>query len=141
MQIFNYQKTWKPVDFTVYFSFVKWPLLTGLALEVIFRLLANRPGAGFWFGQQESLVWILRIAVFIFIGWQALNNFGRHLIISAISGAVAGGAIGLIIALLRFLGGIRIWKFFNLVTETTLAALVGAVVVSLAVYSLSLRNK
>lgn len=141
MQIFNPQKTWEPIDFTVYFSFVKRPLLIGLVLEIFFRLLANRPGTGFWFDQQELLVWILRIMVFIFIGWRALNNFGNHLIISAISGAVAGGAIGLIIAWLRFLGGIKIWKFFNLITETALAALAGAVVVSSAVCLLSFKNK
>ena len=141
MEIFNRDKTWEPIDFTVYFSFVKWPFLTGLVLEIILRLLANRPGAGFWFDRQEILVWILRILVFVFIGWKTLRSFGKHMIISAISGAVAGGAIGIIIALLRFLGGIRIWKFFNLVTETPLAALVGAVVVSLAVYILSFSNK
>ena len=79
MNLYQNNKTWEPIDFTVYFSFVKWPFLIGLILEIIFRFLANRPGTGFWFDQQEVLAWVLRIVVFIFIGWRVLNNFGKSL--------------------------------------------------------------
>jgi len=128
-------KNWEPVDFTIYFAFIRWVVLSALVLEIILRFWLDKSG------NLEIISWAIRLIAFIFLGWRSFAKFGRSLAVGAIAGISSGAAIGLVIALFRFLDGIKIWKFFNLLTETTLTALVGGAVAALAVYLLSFKKR
>ena len=46
-------KTWDSVDFTIYFSFIKWWVILAVVLEIIFRFWAGGLGIGLFFEQME----------------------------------------------------------------------------------------
>ena len=133
-------KIWEPIDFTVYFSFIKWPVLAILVLEIAFRIWSGKFSAGLLFEQREIIIWLMRIAIFAFLGWRVIKNFGSSIAISAIAGSLAGFVVGLMIALYRFGDGFQVWKIFNLITETTLVIVVGALIAVLMVFILGFKN-
>lgn len=131
----NYSpKIWQPIDFTIYFAFIRWLVAWLLILEITFRFFINRLGAGWFFDEQEIIAWILRLALFVFLGFRVRKNFGRSAAVAAISGALSGFVVGLVIAFFRFFNGFKIWKFFNLITETTLNVIVGSLAAILVIY-------
>jgi ABC-type amino acid transport system permease subunit len=79
-------------------------------------------------------MWIIRLVAFIYIGWRVGKTYGEAPPLASLAGTIAGLIIGLAAALLRLSGGFRVWKLFNLITETTLAAIVGCLAVFLVVY-------
>ncbi|MFA5029735.1 MAG: hypothetical protein WC518_03235 [Patescibacteria group bacterium] len=135
------KKTWEPIDFTVYFSFIKWWLLLALILELAFRSWSRNFEAGIIFSQNELLAWIIRLIIFLLIGWRVIKVFGRSLPIAAIAGGCAGLVIGLVVAIFRLFDGFQLWKLFNLITETVLVAVVGALVPLLVVFIFHSKNK
>ncbi|MBI5765725.1 hypothetical protein HZA71_00680 [Candidatus Falkowbacteria bacterium] len=134
-------KIWEPIDFTIYFSFLKWLVAVALLLEIIFRWRAGVLAGGFLFDKMEIIMWIFRFFVFAFLGWRVFKNFGHSLAVAAMAGALAGFIIGLAVSLFRFFAGVKIWKFFNLITETTLVVLLGVLVSISVVYILSLKMR
>ena len=133
-------KTWEPIDFTIYFSFIKWWVVLALVLEIVFRFWASGLNAGLFFEQLEIFAWIIRIIFFTILGWRVIINFSYSAPIALIAGACSGGFIGLVIAVLRFFSGLAVWKFANIITETTLAAIVGSLVLFLMAYVFNLRD-
>ena len=140
MEGISRQKIWEPIDFTIYFKFVRWPVLIALILELLFRFWAGGLGSGLLFDQMEAISWIIRIATFMVIATKSAKNFGKHASIAAISGILSGFVIGLVISLSRFLDGVRIWNFFNIITETITVAVVGSLVAIFAIYISSIKK-
>ena len=133
-------KIWEPIDFTVYLSFIQWKLVIYLIWEIGLRLVAGLIVGGWLFDNLEIIAWLSRLVFFGWLGYQSWKSFGRVSPIAAISGTLSGFAIGLIAALSRFIEGFKIWKFFNLVTETTLVTLVGCLVAVLVIYILGFKK-
>lgn len=137
MENINRHKNWEPIDFTVYFDFIKWPIVILIVAQIIFHFLLGKVEL---LSGREWLDWLLRLAVFGYIGWQSFKLFGESKAVAAISGGVAGLLAGLFLGLYRFFEGVAIWKFFNLITESITVGLVGALVVLLTVYLLTIKN-
>lgn len=133
-------KIWEPIDFTVYFKLIKWPVLIALILEISFRYLADRLGSGILFNQVELISWFIRIITFAFISRRAISNFGHSAAIASISGILSGFVIGFVISLYRFGSGVPWWKFFNVITETITVTVVGSLVAIFIVYISSIKN-
>lgn len=136
----KYQKTWEPVDFTVYFKFIRWPVIIGLVLEILFRFWAAKLGSGILFEQVEIISWIIRLGVFVNLAIRSTKNFGFSAPIAMISGVMSGTLIGFIIAWYRFIDGAKLWKFFNIITETSIVAVVGSLVAILIVYVSNIKK-
>lgn len=134
------EKNWEPIDFASYFSFVKWFLVLMIVIELVFRFWSSGFDGGIIANQRENIIWFLRVCFFVFLGWRAGKVFEAHPAIGAISGSIAGFFMGLVSALWRFFDGFKVWKFFNLLTETFLLLLVGAVISALAVYVFNFKK-
>lgn len=125
---------WEPINFVFYLNFVKWPVLAAIAVEIILRLVFLNFFDDILSDKVDLLMWAVRLAVFIFIGRQIAKTYGEVPQLGALSGLMAGGVIGLAVALFRFYESFHAWKIFNLLTETTLTAIVGCLIVGLVVY-------
>lgn len=130
-----HQVKWEPINFFFYFSFAKWPILIAAVAEVILRFLSIGILDGLLFGTRlDLLVWPIRIAVFIYLGYKIFKNYGEVPAMGAFAGVVSGTILGLLVSLSRFIEGFRVWKVFNLVTETVVMAVVGCLIVFIIVY-------
>ena len=136
----KYQKTWEPIDFTVYLKFIKWPVIIGLILEILFRFWAVKLGSGILYEEVEFISWIIRLGVFVNLAIRSTKNFGLSAPIAMISGVMSGALIGFIISLYRLIDGAKLWKFFNIITETSMVAVVGSLVAILIVYVSNLKK-
>jgi len=126
-------KEWESINFVFYLSFVKWPVLVAVVIELASRFLASR----FFLlsvDRLDLMMWVVRLAAFVYIGWQVGRAYGEARVVGALAGGLSGLVIGLAAALFRLSQGFRVWKVFNLITETALATLVGCLVVFLIVY-------
>ena len=126
-------KKWETINFVFYLSFVKWPVLAALVIELASRFLMTR----FFLlsiDRLDLLIWVVRLAAFVYVGWRVGRAYGEARAVGALAGSMSGLAIGLAAALFRLSQGFRVWKVFNLITETAVAALVGCLVVFLIVY-------
>lgn len=128
------KKTWEPINFVFYLSFVKWPVIITIAAEIVSRLLMVNFLPDLPLDRVDLFMWPGRLIAFIFIGWKIGKSYGEVPPMGAIAGAISGFVIGLVISLFRFESGFRTWKIFNVVTETTLTILVGCLAVFLVVY-------
>lgn len=135
----NANSNWSPIDFTVYFSAVKWPVILALSLEIIFRLLVNRWSGGLLVERQEGIAWFIRSLAGIFLIWQLIKIFGYSPSVTVLAGAIAGFLVGFSIAFFRLLTGFQLWKIFNLITETTIITLISVLILTTVVYFLSLK--
>ncbi|MFA5124727.1 MAG: hypothetical protein WC473_02785 [Patescibacteria group bacterium] len=127
------KKEWESINFVFYFQFVLIPVIIAGAAEIFLRWLLIWLWPDLSVGMIDLLMWLVRLAAFIWIGRQVVKSYGQINAIGALSGAIAGLVIGLIIAVSRFSGGFRIWKVFNLATESVLTALAGCLLVYLMV--------
>ncbi len=134
------QKIWESIDFAVYLRFIKWPVIIALVLEIAFRFWSVKLGSGLFFEQVEIISWIIRLCAFVNIAIKSAKNFGSSVAIATISGVLSGSIIGLFIALYRFIDGFRLWKFFNLITETTIVAVVGSLVAIFIIYASNIKK-
>ncbi|MDO8668985.1 MAG: hypothetical protein Q7K65_01690 [Candidatus Buchananbacteria bacterium] len=133
-------KIWEPIDFAVYLKFIKWPVIVALVLEIAFRFWSLKLGAGLFFEQVEIISWIIRLGAFVNIAIRSAKNFGLSIPIAIVSGVLSGFIIGLAIALFRFMDGFKLWKFFNLITETTTVAVVGSLVAIFIIYASNIKK-
>lgn len=140
MEYEKVQKIWEPIDFAVYLKFIKWPVIFAVVLEIAFRFWSVRLGSGLFFEQIEIISWIIRICALVNIAIKSTKNFGSSAAIASISGVIGGSTIGLMIALYRFGDGLKLWKFFNLITETTIVAVVGSLVAIFIVYTSNIKK-
>lgn len=140
MVIAKEQKIWEPIDFAVYLKFIKWPVIIALVLEITFRFWSLKIGSGLFFEQVEIISWIIRLCAFVNIAIKSAKSFGSSVAIATISGVLSGSIIGFIIALYRFIDGFRLWKFFNLITETTIVAVVGSLVAIFIIYASNIKK-
>ncbi len=131
---------WEPIDFAVYLKFIKWPVLLAIVLEIGFRFWSVRLGSGIFFEQIEIISWIIRLCALINIAIKSTKNFGSSAAIATISGVLGGSTIGFAIAIYRFGDGLKLWKFFNLITETTTVAVVGSLVAIFIVYASNIKK-
>ena len=136
----KYQKTWEPIDFTVYLKFIRWPVIIGLVLEILFRFFSTKLGSGIFFEQVEIIAWIIRLGVFVNLAIRSTKSFGFSAPIAMISGVMSGASIGLAVSLYRFIDGAKLWKFFNIITETLMVAVVGSLVAILIVYISNIKK-
>lgn len=140
MEDYKSAKIWEPIDFTVYFKFIRWYVLMIVVLEIGFRVLIADYSDGLLFEQKELVAWVIRLLILFWLGARLVKNFGHSAAVGAMAGFLAGFVAGLIIAIYRFFEGIAVWKFFNLITETVLVAVVGSLVAILMVYILSFKR-
>lgn len=126
---------WEPINFVFYLSFAKWPILIAAIAEWGLRILSVDILDGLLFGTRlDLLVWPIRIIAFIYLGYKVFKNYGEVPAMGAFAGVVSGTILGLAVACSRFIEGFKVWKVFNVVTETTIMALVGCLVVFIVVY-------
>ena len=83
-------------------------------------------------------MWVWRVAIFGVLGWRIVKSFGASAAVGIVAGTLSGLLIGVGVALFRFVDGLKVWKFFNILTEPTTIAIVGALMVVLVIYSMSL---
>lgn len=134
------QKFWEPIDFAVYLKFVKWPVIIALTLEIAFRFWSLKLGSGLFFEQVEIISWIIRLSALVNIAIRSAKSFGSSVAIATVSGVLSGFMIGLAVAIFRFIDGFKIWKFFNLITETTMVAVVGSLVAIFIIYASNIKK-
>ena len=132
------KKIWEPIDFSVYFIFIRWPVLAAILIEIIFRASTMGLSDSLIADNREIMIWVWRVLVFIFLGWRTLKNFGRSSGIAVVTGLTSGLIIGLVAALSRFIEGFKVWKIFNVLTETAWVAIAGLIITVIAAYLLSL---
>lgn len=132
------KNNWEPIDFTIYFSFIGSWVAIELIIELLFRLWVLSLGEGFLFDIQEIAMWAWRIAIFAVLGWRIVKSFGASPAVGVVAGTLSGVTIGLGVSLFRFIDGLKVWKFFNILTESVTIALVGALMVVLVIYIMSL---
>ena len=125
---------WEPINFVFYLSFVKWPVLLAVAVEIGLRLLMANFLPDLSLDRVDLFMWAVRLITFIYIGSRIGKVYGEVPPMGAIAGAISGLSIGLIISIFRFISGFHTWKIFNIITESTLAILVGGLTVFLVVY-------
>ena len=125
---------WEPIDFTVYLSFIKWPVLVLVVSEFFLRSWIAGLEGGVLAENLEVAVWILRVMVFALMGKRVIKFFGSNTAIGALAGAMSGFIVGVAVSLFRFIDGIRVWKFFNIITETVLVTIVGSLTVTVFVF-------
>ncbi len=132
------KNTWEPIDFTIYFSFIGSWVAIELLVELLFRLWVLSLGEGFLFDIQEIAMWVWRLGIFAVLGWRIVKSFGASSAVGVVAGTLSGLTIGLGVTLFRFIDGLKVWKFFNILTESITIALVGALMVVLVIYIMSL---
>jgi hypothetical protein len=140
MESYKSAKIWEPIDFTVYFKFVRWYVLLLLILEIGLRIFVGNYPNSIFFEQIELVAWAVRILVFGFMGFKVVKHFGHSAAVAAMAGFLAGFSSGLVVSLYRFFDGITVWKFFNIITETILVGAVGALVCVLMIFVLSFKK-
>lgn len=127
-------KTWQPINFVAYLSFIKWQVLLAVIVELAFRYFAHRYWTVLNFQTEEIILWAWRLLILYWLGIRSLKSFGYSLPIAGMIGLFAGFFIGLIASLSRFADGFRVWKIFNIINETTLSIIVGCLFILLVVY-------
>lgn len=126
---------WEPINFVFYLSFAKWPILLAIFAELAIRILSDRFLGEMLLGARLDLaMWLVRLIALIYIGYLIFKNYGEAPSMGAFAGVMSGAAIGLGAALSRFAEGFKVWKIFNVVTETVIVAIVGCLAVFLVVY-------
>ncbi|OQA36581.1 MAG: hypothetical protein BWY53_00493 [Parcubacteria group bacterium ADurb.Bin326] len=126
---------WEPINFVFYLSFVKWPILIAAIVEWCLRIFSVGILDGLLFGARlDLLVWLIRIIAFIYLGYKIFKHYGEVPAMGAFAGVVSGTILGLASSCSRFVEGFKVWKIFNVITETTIMALVGCLVVFIVVY-------
>lgn len=140
METEKQQKIWEPIDFAVYLNFIKWPVIIALVLEIALRFWSVKLGSGLFFEQVEIISWIIRLGAFVNIAIRSAKSFGSSVAIAVISGVLSGSIIGFTTSLYRFADGFKIWKFFNIITETTIVAVVGSLVAIFIIYASNIKN-
>lgn len=134
-------KKWQDINFVFYASLIKWPVLIGLVVEILCRLLITRFLSDMSLAREDLLMWIVRLAIFIYVGYKIQQKYGQVPPMGALAGAEAGLFVGLALALFRFYDGFKVWKLFNVFTEAFLTALVGCLAAFLVVYIWDLLPK
>ncbi len=134
------KKYWEPIDFTVYYRFVRWYVLAAFIIEAVFRVGIGRFSGTFFYDQQDLLAWIPRLILFFYLGTRSLKKFGQSTPIAAMSGAIAGAILGILVSLVRFFDGFEIWKIFNIINELVVCTIMGALVGILVVYLSNLKH-
>ena len=129
-------KTWQPINFVAYLSFIKWQVLLAVVIELVFRYFAHRYWTTLSFQTEEIILWIWRLLILFWLAVKSLKSFGYSLPIAGMIGLFAGFFIGIITSLSRFADGFRVWKIFNIINETTLTVIVGCLFTLMAVYLL-----
>lgn len=128
------RKTWEPINFVFYLSFIKWPIIFAIVAEIGSRWLASNFWPDLPWDRVDLYMWLIRLTAFIFIGWKIGKTYGEVPPMGAIAGLIGGLFIGLAIALSRFSSGFQVWKLFNVVTESALTILAGGLAAFLIVY-------
>jgi len=130
------QKTtnWEPINFSLYLSFVKWWVLLAVAGEIALRLFVPQIIGGLFIPQVELVCWVWRFIILALVSWRLMKKYGRFPVIGALAGAMMGFILGVIISLFRFYDGFKVWKLFNILTETVLTTLVCCLFIYLVVF-------
>jgi len=124
---------WEPINFTIYFSFVRWTVILTIVVELILRIVFHRFLIPLTIEVQELIYWLWRLGMFVFLSWRIMITFGATTQVGIIAGVISGVLIGFVVALYRFFEGFKIWKIFNLLTETVIVGLVGGLMVYLII--------
>ena len=129
-------KTWQPINFVAYLSFIKWQALLAVIIELAFRYFAHRYWTMLSFQTEEIILWIWRLLILFWLGIKSLKSFGYSLPIAGMIGLFAGFFMGIVVSLSRFSDGFKVWKIFNILDETTLTVIVGSLFIIMVVYLL-----
>jgi len=135
------QKKWESIDFTVYLRFaLPWALLA-VVIEIIFRILALRSGAGFFGEYKEYIIWTVRIAAIVFVSWRQLKILGSNTAIAAIAGLIFGTTIGFVSSIYVLIESFKAWKIFNIFSETVFMAILCAAILIVVSSIFKFKNK
>ncbi|MEI6597337.1 MAG: hypothetical protein WCL13_04005, partial [bacterium] len=63
-------KIWQPVDFNVYFNFIKWTVIVATVVEALYRLWFMKKTGLFLADQKEQLMWLWRVGIMVFTGFR-----------------------------------------------------------------------
>jgi len=127
-------RAWQAINFTFYLKFIFLPLIIGVIIELFLRWLIDWLGLGWNMNQVDLSAWLVRLAVFGYLARKIYLLYGSVLPMGLIAGLEAGFIFGLVASGYRFIDGFKIWKIFNLVTESFFGALVGALSVFVILY-------
>lgn len=133
-------KTWEPIDFTIYFSFIRWWVLLAIVAELVFRWWAGGLVGSIFAEQTELFAWAIRLMFLGLLGWRVVMNFGYSTPIALVTGACSGFIVGLAVSISRLFFGWALWKIPNIITETVIVAMVGVLFLFLVVYVFNIKN-
>lgn len=118
----NHRRTEQDDDVTVsgwtvehYARMVKWPSLIAIVLNIIVTTA----------GWSSALIWLFIIALTIFLGIMTANIYHGTIGNAAGLGFTAGLIVGVFTSLFQFLWYHNLESFFQVVTTSLLAVLVG----------------
>lgn len=125
---------WEPINFALYLSFIKWWVILAVIGELALRLFIPRLIGGLFFPQEELICWVWRFMIMAIVAWRVMKTYGMFPIIGAFAGTMMGFIIGVVVSLFRFHDGFKVWKIFNILTETVLTTLVCCLFIYLIVF-------
>ena len=134
-------KKWEPIDFTVYLRFALPLALIAAVVEIALRLIMHRFSNGFFIDYKEIIIWAVRIILILIISWRKIVAFGINPMIGTISGIFIGFTFGLIVSVFQLIEAFKIWKIFNIVSETIFLTVLFAGIIALVSYAFTIKNK
>ncbi len=89
----------------------------------------------------EYFDWIVLLGAALYIGWRVASHKSTEAIQSIIAGAFGGALLGLTLALFRFIVHLKVYHFFEIVTEPITFAVLGMLLAGSVYWMISGRSK
>lgn len=125
---------WYGLDLAWYMRVIRAPSLYGGVLALCAALLAASLPE-FWGDGADAFSFIIKLAVWLTIGWQAVRMHHARVGVAALAGGLSGLAVGVALALLRVLVVREVWTLFNLIVEPVVTGIFGYMVSGAAALS------
>lgn len=122
------------LDLAWYMRVIRTPVLYGGVLVLCAVLLAAVL-PGIWGEGADALSFVVKLAVWIAIGWHGVRAREGGTGAAALAGGISGLAIGIVLALLRVLVVREVWTVFNLIIEPVVTGVFGYLVSGTAALS------
>lgn len=115
------------LDLGWYVQQIRMPVLSGSALAAGLTVLTFAL-SGVWADSADALSFMVKLAVWTFIGWKCVRRSGSKAGVAAMAAGLAGIAIGMSLSLLRLLVVREVWTLFNLIVEPVVSGIFGYLV-------------
>lgn len=115
-----------------YYKIAEWPLFLVLIIELLWRILGGHVIFG-WFGGSHylSLPWVLRISLFIYLGWFVVFRQRRGWREAVFVGSIAGIIIGFVIGIFSLIWYHDVKSFLDFIALPWQTFILGALVTSI----------